>query len=227
MFVNTVERSSLWILVYKMYYYHYIISYGDIITQTDKYTYLGQTVTSNGKCDDEILKRIEIARGAFNSMLKTLTARHISMKTRKRIIKAYVWSTLLYGCETWTITTRNMTKLKSFEMWAYRKMMKISWREKKTNEEVLTLADEQLYIIPTIKKRKITYFGHMIRRNNIHRLLLEGPLEGKRSRGRPRTEWMTNITEWTGMRYEDLVRLAQDRKPWRIMTANLLKEDGT
>ena len=47
------------------------------------------------------------------------------------------------------------------------------------NEEVLTLADEQLYIIPTIKKRKITYFGHMIRRNNIHRLLLEGPLEGK------------------------------------------------
>ena len=105
--------------------------------------------------------------------------------------------------------------------------MKISWREEKKNEEVLTLADEQLYIIPTIKKRKITYFGHMIRRNNIHRLLLEGPLEGKRSRGRPRTEWETNITEWTGMCYEDLVRLAQDREPWRIMTANLLKEDGT
>ena len=77
--------------------------------------------------------------------------------------------------------------------------MKISWREKKTNEEVLTLADEQLYIIPTIKKRKITYFGHMTRRNNILRLLLEGPLEGKVSRGRPRTEWITNITEWTGM----------------------------
>ncbi len=70
----------------------------------------------------------------------------------------------------------------------------------------------------------------MIRRNNIHRLLLKDPLEGKRSRGRPRTERMTNITEWTGrkgMRYEDLVRLAQDREPWRIMTANLLKEDGT
>ena len=60
---------------------------GDIIKQTDSYTYLGQTITSNGKCDDEILKRIEIARGAFNSMLKTITARHISMKTRKRIKK--------------------------------------------------------------------------------------------------------------------------------------------
>ena len=200
---------------------------GDIIKQTDNYTYLGQTITSNGKCDNEILKIIEVARGAFNSMLNTITARHISMETRKRIIKAYVWSTLLYRCETWTITTSNMTKLQSFEMWTYRKMMKISWRENKTNEEVLTLADEQLYIIPTIKKRKITYFGHMIRRNNIHRLLLEGPLEGKVSRGRPRTEWMTNITVWTGMRYEDLVRLVQDREPWRIMTASLLKEDGT
>ena len=89
---------------------------GDIIKQTDNYTYLGQNVTLNGKCDDEILKRIEIARGAFNSMLRIITARHISMNTRKRTIKAYVWSTLLYGCETWTITTRNMTKLQSFEM---------------------------------------------------------------------------------------------------------------
>ena len=62
----------------------------DIIKQPDNYTYLGQTITSNGKCDDEFVKIIEIARGAFNSILKTLTARHINMKTRKRIIKAYV-----------------------------------------------------------------------------------------------------------------------------------------
>ena len=107
---------------------------------------------------------------------------------KKQNIQAYVWSTLLYGCETWTITTRNKTKLHSFEMWAYLKIMKISWREKKTNEEVLTLADEQLYIIPTIKKRKITYFGNMFRRNYIHRLLLEGPLEGKEAEeGRERS----------------------------------------
>ena len=73
--------------------------------------------------------------------------------------------------------------------------MKIPWKKQKTNEEVLKLADEQLYIIPTIKKRKTTYFGHMIGRNNIHRLIWEGPLEGEISRGRPRTEWMTNNTE--------------------------------
>ena len=60
----------------------------------------------------------------------------------------------------------------------------------------------------------------------IHMLLLKGPLQGKITRGRPRTEWMTNIKEWTGMRYEDLVRLAQGREQW-MMTAHLLEEDGT
>ena len=95
------------------------------------------------------------------------------MKTRKIIIKTYVWSTPLYGCETWTITTVDMKKLQSFEMLAYRNIMKISWREKKTNEEVLEMVDEQLYKIPIIKKRrKITYFGYMIRRNNIHRAVV-------------------------------------------------------
>ena len=95
---------------------------GDIIKRTDKYTYLGQTTTSNGKCDDEILKRIEIARGAFNSVLKTITARHISMKTRKGIVKAYVFDPL-YGCETWKIFTRNMKKLQSGETWAYENIL--------------------------------------------------------------------------------------------------------
>ena len=138
-----------------------------------------------------------------------------------RLIKKYI-NYLLRYLYSRRITTRNMKKLQSFEMWAYRKMMNIFWKDKKTNEEVLKLADERLYIIPTIKKIKIAYFG-----NNIHRLHWRVQWRLKLSRGRPKTEWLTNITDWTGMRYEDLVRIAQDREPWRIMTANLLKEDGT
>ena len=90
------------------------------------------------------------------------------------------------------------------------------------------MSHEQLYIIPTIynRKEKFTYIGHMIRRNNIHRLILECPLEGKINRGRSRTEWM-KISKIGSDRYEDLVRLAQGREQWRIMTANLLEEDGT
>ena len=84
------------------------------------------------------------------------------------------------------------------------------------------------HIIPTVRMRKTAYFGHMIRRNNIHRQLLEGKIEGKRSRGRPRSEWIDNISEWTKIRkYNELVVAAQDRPKWRIMTANLQTENGT
>ena len=105
---------------------------GDIIKQSNNYTYMGQTITSNGKCDDEILKRIEIERGAFNSMLKTFNCSTHKYENKKNNCKS-MWSTLLYGCETWTISTRYMKKLQSFEMRAYRKMKKISWRDKITN----------------------------------------------------------------------------------------------
>ena len=89
------------------------------------------------------------------------------------------------------------------------------------------MANERLYIISTINKRQNTYFSHIIRRNNIHGVILEGPPEGNITRGKPRTEWMTNITELTGMRYEDLVRLAQYREQWRVVTAYLLEEVDT
>ena len=201
---------------------------GTEIKQVQNFKYLGQTISDDGKCDVEITKRIEIARGAFNNLKGALLSSNISLNTKKRIIKCYVWSTLLYGCETWTVTQSHINKLQAFEMWVYRKLKRISWMDKITNEDVLKKVNAKRYVVPTIKLRKISYFGHMVRRDNIHRLLLEGKIEGKRPRGRPRTEWTDNIKEWTGMpEYNELIRMAQDRKKWRIMTANLQKEEGT
>ena len=74
---------------------------GESIDQVNTFTYLGQLLVSNGKSGDEIKRRIEIARGAFRSMSNTLTSRDLSIKIRKRLVNCYVWSTLLYGAETW------------------------------------------------------------------------------------------------------------------------------
>ena len=198
---------------------------GTEIKQVQNFKYLGQTISDDGKCDVEITKRIEIARAAFNSLKGALLSSNISLNTKKRIIKCYVWSTLLYGCETWTVTQTHINKLQAFEMWVYRKLKRISWMDKITNEDVLKKVSAKRYVVPTIKLRKISYFGHMVRRDNIHRLLLEGKIEGTRPRGRPRTEWTDNIKEWTKIpQYNELIRRAQDRKKWRIMTANIQKE---
>ena len=104
-------------------------------------------------------------------------------------------------------------------MWIYRKLLKISWTDKKTNEEVLKMLQAKLYVITAIKKRKTIYFGHMMKRNNIQRVLVDGQVEGRRCRGRPRTEWTRNVSEWIeSTSYAEMVRMTQDRRCWRQIT---------
>ena len=176
--------------------------------------------------DKEIRRRIGIARTAFDSMAKILTWRNISIELRSRIAKCYIWSTLLYGARTWTLTKVTSDKLETFEMWLHRRMLRISWKEHKTNGEALPKMKTKRSLINTIKKRKCQYFGHIIRGNGVQRLLLEGRINGRRGRGRRRTMWTDNIKEWTKISY-DCIRVAQDRERWRSMTADLLITDGT
>ena len=112
-------------------------------------------------------------------------------------------------------------------MWLYRRMLRISWKEHKTNEEVLHKMKTKRSLLNTIKKRKCQYFGHIIRGDGVQRLLMEGRINGRRGRRRPRTMWTDNIKEWTKISYNDCIRVVQDRERWRFMTADLLTTDGT
>ena len=138
-----------------------------------------------------------------------------------------MWSTLLYGSDTWTTNKETTAKLEAFEMWCYRKMNKIPWYDKVTNNEVLKLMGEKRKLIITIRSRKIRLFGHIVRHRCLLRDLMEGHLNCKRSRGRPKTIWTTNITDWTGLSYSEAVRSAQDRKLWAAISSNPHVEDGT
>ena len=113
----------------------YIALEGIPMQQTDKMMYMGSPKTKDGKCEKEIKRRIELARSAFVKISKVLTSRTINIQTRKRTSQCYIWSTLLYGSETWTLTKATQSKLEAFEMWIYRRMMRILWTEHKSNVE--------------------------------------------------------------------------------------------
>ena len=131
------------------------ISVGKPIQQVDRVVYLGYMATGDGKCDIKIKGRMGIARTAFESVAKILTSRNISIELRSRIAKCYIWSTLLYGAETWTLTKVTSDKLQAFEMWLYRRMLRISWREHKTNGEVLHKMKTKRSLLNTIKKGNV------------------------------------------------------------------------
>ena len=95
----------------------------------------------------------------------------------------YVWSVLLYGAETWTLNAVLVKRLQPFEMWYWRRMLNISWKKKLTNERVFQMAGENRRLLYTIQRRKKGYFGHVMRHNELLRVIMEGKVEGTKPRG--------------------------------------------
>jgi len=204
-----------------------IIVDGKTLEQVDKFVYLGHTITADGTSEVEIRKRIEIARQNFIKMGDVLASRKLKLETRKRLIKCYILSTLLYAAETWTFSKETWSRIEAFEMWMYRKMLKVRYTDHVTNEEVLRRAKAKRNLRSQIMKRKTKYFGHIVRANKLQKQLLQGKLEGRRCRGRPRRTWTKDIEEWTKMSFIQCVRKSEDRGLWRKLAAKLPGEEAT
>ena len=195
---------------------------GAILEQVKAFKYLGQTIAENGSTDTEIRKRIEIARKSFVNMSDVLTSKSLKIETRKRMARCYVLSTFLYASETWTCNKLMMDKIEAFEMWMLRRMLKISYTEHVTNVEVLNRAKESKpKLRRTVAQRKAKYFGHLVRRNRLQKVLIAGKVEGRRRRGRPRKTWLSDVTQWTGLNLAECVTRAEERHYWRRLSTNL------
>ena len=155
--------------------------------------------------------RIAMAKNTF-SKRKELLIRKMSRKVKKKIVKTVVWSVALYGCETWTLRKEEVRRLDALEMWLWRRMEKISWKERRTNEEVLRIIEERKCLVDTIVKRKKNWIGHIVRGDGLLKLVLEGRMDGKRPRGRRR---MGMIDELKEVSYVMMKRRAEDREKWR------------
>ena len=158
----------------------------------------------------------------------------ISMTTKFRVLKAYVWSVLLYGCECWTITKDLKKKLEAVEMWFLRKMLRVSWTEKKTNDAVLDDAGVKRSLVRTIRKRQLQFVGHLNRHKGFEHLALTGKIEGVRSRGRQRTKYLDSLNKWTTeildidkLDNNSFLRLSEDRDVWRAMITDACFRPGT
>ena len=127
--------------------------------------------------------RMAQAREAFTKRKELLTKR-FSNGVKKKIVKTLVWTTLIYGCETWMLRKEDIRRLEAAEMWIWRRMEKISWTEKISNEEVLRRIGEERQLMSLIRTRKRKWIGHSIRGEGLLKEVIEGRMEGKRSRDR-------------------------------------------
>ena len=187
----------------------------DSLKEVNEFCYLGSRITSDGRSKTDIKCRLAQARKAFVRKRNLLTS-NISLGIRKTFLKVFVWSVALYGCETWTISSTEKKRIEAFEMWCYRRMLKIRWVDRITNEEVLRRMDENRTLWKTLTRRRDRLVGHVLRHQGLTNLVLEGSVGRKNSRGRPRQEYDTQIRADVGCSsYEQMKRLAQDRRAWR------------
>jgi len=186
---------------------------GKQVAEVQKFRYLGSWIAADGMCKEEVKCRIGMAKEAFAKRRELMT-KLLSLELKKKLVKTLVWSVLLYCCETWTLRTEERRRLEAFEMWVWRKLLKISWKDKVTNEEVLMRVGEKRQLMDMISKRKKNWIGHVLRHDGLMKDVTEGRMEGKRGRGRKRVKMLDDlIGEET---YAQLKRRAEDRGRWKV-----------
>ena len=180
----------------------------------ESFKYLGSILTNDGRCTCEI--KCRIAKAAFNKK-RTLFTSTLDLELRKKLVKCYVWSIALYGAETWTLRAGDQKHLESFEMWCWRRMVKISWTDHVRNEDVVLRVQEQRNILHEIRKRKANWIGHILRRNCLLQRVIEGKIQGGIEvigrQGRRRIKLLDDLKERRG--YCHLKEEALDRTMWR------------
>src|SRR5580698_1937762 len=175
---------------------------GHKVEQVKTFKYFGVIMTENGSCIEEVKARIGMAKAAFNKT-RELVTKGLIIELKKMLVKTLIWPVALYGCETWTMKQQIVDKLNAFEMWVWRRMQKVSLKNKKTNEEILSLVGEERCLMKrTIIKRKKDWIGHVVRGDSLLKRVLEGRMEGKKPSGRPRMGMIDDLKE--GFSYTEM-----------------------
>ena len=143
---------------------------------------------------------------------------------RKRVLRGYIEPVLLHGCETWTMCSQAEKHLMAAEMWFLRKMQRIPWIDRKTNDQVLQETNENRNLIREIRRRQSKFFGHVMRRNGLENLVTTGKIKENRPRGRLRRKYLDGLATWHGRdRNTELIHDYGDRVKWRVMTSHALQ----
>ena len=202
-----------------------ITMYGKQLENVQNFKYLGAMLTDTGNSKKEIQIRLATAVTALVKLEKIWRSGEIDFKLKYRLYISLVISTLLYGCESWTLLEESKKKIRSFESKAHRRLLNISYKQRKTNifvsNEINKKVGPYVPLLDIIMRRKMTKFGHITRHDSLANTILHGYVEGERKRGRPKRNWMNDIFEFSHLSLRQLLDIAKDRSKWRKLCYSL------